>query len=132
MIAATPAWMAARNGTNSTASQPIRRMFDQRQLVMRIRARVAMSGKVLAARRDALSLERRDDGASEPGYILSAFGQCTIADYGVLWIREDVQNRSVVERNADRFELGGQRSGEARCQLLISAAPERLPSAATP
>ena len=93
---------------------------------MRIRARVAMSGKVLAARRNARRLESRDDGSSEPGDILSAFGQRTIADHGVLWIREDVQNRSVVERNADRFELGGQRPGEARCQLLISAPPERL------
>ena len=40
-------------------AQPIGRMLDERQLEMRVGARVAVTGKVLAARGDALRLQRR-------------------------------------------------------------------------
>ena len=63
MIVATPASIAARNGTNSTCAQPLGRMLDERQLEMRIGAGVAVPGKMLAARRDALGLQRPDDRA---------------------------------------------------------------------
>ena len=53
MIDATPASIAARNGTNSTAREPIGRMLDQRQLEVRVGAGVAVPGKVLAAGGDA-------------------------------------------------------------------------------
>ena len=59
MIVATPASIAARNGTNSTRAQPVGRMLDERQLEMRIGARVAVPGKMLAAGGDALRLQRR-------------------------------------------------------------------------
>ena len=47
-------------------AQPLRRMLDERQLEMRIGARVAVTGKMLAAGRDALGLQRADDGGAQP------------------------------------------------------------------
>ena len=70
MMDATPASIAARNGTNSTLAQPIGRMLDERQLEMRVGARVAMPGKVLAAGGDAFLLQRADDRAPEPRHVL--------------------------------------------------------------
>ena len=46
--------------------QPIGRMLDQRHLVMRVGAGVAVPGKVLAAGGDALALQRLDDRRPEP------------------------------------------------------------------
>ena len=75
IIVATPAAMAALNGTNSTLPQPIDRMLDKRQLEVRIGLCVAVPGKVLAARRHAFALQRRHDGGAEPGHFLRLFRQ---------------------------------------------------------
>ena len=80
MIAATSASIAALNGTSSTALEAIGRMLDERQLVMRVDARVAVPGKMLAAGGNALGLQRPDDRAAEPRDVFGAFGQRTIAD----------------------------------------------------
>ena len=104
MMTATSASIAARNGTNSTASQPIGRMLDERQLEMRIGARVAMPGKVLAARGDARRpAASRMIAAPKPRHVLGALRQRAVADDRVLRVRVDVEHRRVVERDADRL-----------------------------
>ena len=70
MIVATPASIAALNGTNSTCAQPLGRMLDQRQFEMRIGAGVAVTREMLAAGGDALRLQRADDRGAEPGDLL--------------------------------------------------------------
>ena len=125
MIAATSASIAARNGTSSTASMRSGAMLDERQLVVRVGARVAMAGKVLAARRDPRPLQRRDDPSPEPGDVVGSVGERAIADDGILRVGEDVEDRRVVERDADRLELGGQGPREALGERVVAAAAER-------
>ena len=55
--------------------QAIGRVFDERELMMGIRTRVAMPRKMLATRRNSRVLQRRDDDPAEPGDILRAFRQ---------------------------------------------------------
>ena len=104
------------------ASQPIGRMLDERQLEMRVDAGVAVPGKVLAARGDALGLQRPDDRRAEPGDVLGALGQRAIADHRVLRVGVDVEHRRVVERDADGLQLRGQRARESLGQRLVAAA----------
>ena len=61
----------------------------------------------------------------EPGDVLGAIGQRTIADRRVRRIGEDVEDRRVVERDPDRRQLGGQRAGKTRREPLVAAPPER-------
>ncbi len=92
--------------------EPVGRMLDERQLVVRVGARVAVPGKVLAARRNARLLQRRDDPLAQPGDVLGPLGQRAIADHRILRVREDVEDRRVVERNPDGLELRRQRARE--------------------
>ena len=80
---------------------------------------------MLAARRDALALQRFHDRAAEPGDVLRAFGQRAIADRGIGLVGQDVEHGREVERDPDRPQLGGERARETPGQLLIAAAPER-------
>jgi len=62
------------------APQPIGRMLDERQLEMRVRARVAVAGKMLAAGRDAFALQRPDDRCAQASDVLGLLGERAIAD----------------------------------------------------
>ena len=117
--------MAARNGTNSTCAQPLRRVLDERQLEVRVGAGVAVPREVLAARGDALALQRADDGRRRGGATARPCRQRAVADDRVLRIGVDVEHRRVVERDADRLQLRGQRAGEALGERDVAAAAER-------
>ena len=103
-------------------AQPLERMLDERQLVMRIGAGVAVPGKCFAARGDAFGLQRADDRGAEARDVLGFLRQRAIADHRVLRVGVDVEDRRVVERDADGLQLGGQRAreplGEARTSPL--------------
>ena len=75
--------MAALNGTNSTASRRSGWMLDERQLVMRIGARIAMTGKMLATRGNALRLQGFDDHCVRASRRPRAFGERAVANHGV-------------------------------------------------
>ena len=66
-----------------------------------------------------------DDDRAEPGDVLGALRQRAIADHRVLRIGEDVEDRRVVERDADRRQLGRERAGEPRGERLVAAPSER-------
>ena len=100
-------------------------VLDERQLVVRVGARVAMAGKMLAARRDPRPLQRRDDPSAEPGDVVGPLGEGAIADDGILRVGEDVEDGRVVERDPDRLELGGEGAREALGERLVAAAAER-------
>ena len=112
-------------------AQPIGRMLDERQLEMRIGARVAVAGKMLAARGDAFRLQRPDDRAAEPRDLLGLLGERAIADDRVLRVGVDVEHRRVVERDADRLQLGRERAREALRQRARRRCARASPSAAT-
>ena len=84
-----------------------------------------MSRKVLAAGRDAVSLQALDDRRSEPRHRLRILGQRAIADDRILRIGVNVEDRRVVQRDADRTQLGGEGLSEPRRQRHVAAAPER-------
>ena len=107
-------------------AQPFRRVLDERQLEMRVGARVAVSGKMLAARGDALGLQRPDDGGPEPRDIGRLFAQRAIANHGILRVRVHVEDGRVVERDADRFQL----AASARANRSASASSPLRPSVA--
>jgi len=52
-------------GLQLNVAQPLDRMLDDRQLLVRIDRRIAVARKVLAAGRDAFGLESPDDGRAE-------------------------------------------------------------------
>ena len=89
MMVATPASIAALNGTNSTLAQPLDRMLDERQLEVRIGARVAVTREMLAARRDPFGLQPPDDGArraARPRPAVSASARSPITGFfGLVW-----------------------------------------------
>ena len=105
--------------------QPVGRMLDEGQFDMRIGARVAMPGKVLAARRDPFGLQRLDNHAPQPRHVVGPPGERAIADDGVRRVREDVEDRRVVQRDPDRRELGRQGQREPLRQALVATPAER-------
>ena len=71
-------------------AQPIGRVLDERQLEMRIGARVAVPGKVLAAGGDALRLQRPDDRRAPRRATSSAFSASARSPmtgfFGLVWM----------------------------------------------
>ena len=61
-----------------------------------------MTREMLPARGDAVLLQTPDDGGPEPSDALGVLGQRAIADDRVLRIGVNVEDRSVVERDARR------------------------------
>ena len=104
---------------------PIGRMFQDGQFVMGIDAGIAMSGEMLAARRDAFGLQCPDDHAPEPRHLVGAFAQSAIADDGIRAVGVNVEHRREIQRDADRTQLSRQGPREARRQIRITAAPKR-------
>ena len=104
----------------------VRRMFHDRQLVMRVGNGVSVSREMLAAGRDACLLQRPDDRPPEPRDILRAFGQRAIANHRVLRVGMDVEHRRVVERNPDGLELRRERARKPRRKGFVAAPSQRL------
>ena len=71
-------------------AQPIGRMLDERQLEVRIGARVAVPREVLAARGDALRLQRPHDRARPAAATSSAFSASARSPmtgfFGLVWM----------------------------------------------
>src|SRR5262245_15197256 len=111
-----------RNALDSTDA--IRWMLDERQLEMRIDRRVAMSREMLPARGDTALLHSRDDGSSQAADALGVFGESAIADDGILGIRMNVENGSIVERDPDGLEFRRQGHGKPPGELNVAASAE--------
>ena len=106
-------------------AEPLRRMLDQRQLVMRIGDRVAVTRKVLAAGGDAFALQRSDDRRAESRDVGRLVAERAVADHGVLRVREDVEHGRVVEGYADSLQLRGERLRESLGERDVPAAAQR-------
>ncbi len=94
-------------------AQTVWGVLDERQLVVRIGAGVAVTRKVFAARRHTLGLKSPNDHRAEPRDLVGAFRQRAIADDGILRVGVNVQHRSVIERDADGGELARERATES-------------------
>src|SRR5580765_6040211 len=92
---------------------------------MRIAVRVSVSRKVFAAGRDARRLQPANHGTPECGREVRALGQRAIADDGVRGVRMDVEDRRVVEVDADGRELRRERRRKTLRQLLVAAPAQR-------
>ena len=93
-------------------TQPIGRMLDERQFEMRVGAGIAMTGKVLAARREPCALQRADDHPPELRHIFGLFGEGAVADHWILRIGVDVEHRCVIEADAHGQQLLSKRVPE--------------------
>ncbi len=126
MMVATPASIAALNGTNSTSRSrsggcsTSGSSWCESVLVspcpgkcLPQAATPAPCSAAMIARAEA----RRPSAAS--------LAERAIADDGILRVGVDVEHRRVVERDADRFQLRGQRPREPLGQRDVAAAPER-------
>ncbi len=67
-----------------------------------------------------------DDRAPQTRDVLGPLRQRAIADDRVVGIRQDVEHGRVVERDADRLQLGRQRRREALGETLVAAPSERV------
>ena len=124
-MAATPASDRSLERHALDLAQPFRRMLDERQFVVRVGGRVAVARKVFSARGDAFSLQRTDDRRAETGDVFRVVGERAIANDRVLRVGLDVEHRCVVEREADRFELGRERAREPFRQPTVAAPAQR-------
>ncbi len=106
-------------------AQAVGRMLHERQLEVGVGARVAVPRKVLAARRNPMLLERRDNRHTQSSHRIGALRQGTIADDRVARVGMHVEHRRKIERDAHGLQLLCQRRGKARGQLLIVAPAER-------
>jgi hypothetical protein len=70
-------------------------------------------------------LQRPRRSRAEPRHVLGVLRERAIADHRVLRIGVDVEDRRVVEGDADRLQLGGQRAREPLGQRVVAAPPER-------
>ena len=132
MIEATPRLDRRPERHELDRVEPIGRMLDERQLEVRVGAGVAVPGKVLAAGRDAFACSVSMMHRAEPRDILGRLGQRAVADDRVLRVGVDVEHGRVVERDADRLQLGRQRPREPlapaarrRCGRASSSAATR-------
>ncbi len=131
MIVATCAAMAAPNGTNSTSRSRVERMLDERELEMRVGARVAVARKMFPAGGDTFRLQAANDGGAQPRHVGGFLRQRAVADDRVLRIRMDVEHRRVVERDADRRELQSPARGQTARQAQDRRFGRASPSVAT-
>ena len=103
----------------------LRRVLDDRQLHMRVDARVSVPGKVLAARCNAVPLQGLDDDATEASHLDRIGGQGPVADDRVGLGVSHVEYRRKVERNPDRPQFVSQRGCETSHQRRIYVTTER-------
>src|SRR4029450_11846139 len=107
--------------------QAFDRVFDQRQLGMRVRTRVPMSGKVLSTCCDAFLLQGADDCGAQAPDDIRLLRQSPIADHWILWIRMNVQNGCVIERDANGLPRRRQPPPETFREGCIAAPAEGSP-----
>jgi D-glycero-alpha-D-manno-heptose-7-phosphate kinase len=105
-------------------TETIRRMFDDRQLQMRVGDRIPVAGEVLSAGGHALSLQPPDDGACEPRHVGGVFAERAVPDDGISGIGVDVEDRRVIERDPDGGDLPSERAPEPLRQRLGRGPPE--------
>ena len=104
--------------------QPVRRMLDDGKLDVGVGRGIAVSGKMLAARRHAGSLQLLDDHAAQPGNRFRFRAEGAIADDGVLRVCVNIEHRRVVERDPHGRQFGGQRTSELPGERGIVAPPQ--------
>ena len=105
-------------------AESIGRLIDERQLEMRIGTCVAVTRKMLAARRYAFALQGADDDAAQTRNFFGLFSEGAIANYRVVGIGMNIEDRSVVERDADRAQFARERAPETLGQRIRVGAPE--------
>ena len=106
-------------------AQPRERVLDERELEMRVGARVAVTRKVFPASGDTFGLQSANDCDAQRGHVGGLLRQRTVADDRVLRIRMDIEHGGIVERDANRRELQSQRTGKPPGQRRIAASAER-------
>ena len=124
MMNATPASIAALNGTNSTARS---RSGECSTIGSSTCESVAVSPcprKMLAAGGDAGALQLLDDDASEARHNLGPLAERAIANDRIFGIRVNVEDRRVIERDADRRQLGRKRRCKPLRKRRIAASSE--------
>src|SRR4029077_3486979 len=72
---------------------------------MRVLVRVAVTGKVLAAGNDPTVAQALDPALAEGDHFLRVGSERTVADYGIFWIRVDIQDRCEVEIDSHRGQF---------------------------
>ena len=113
------------------SAEPLGIVLDQRQVVVRVGQRVAMAREVLPTGGDAAPLQFLDDGHAERRDVLGALGQRAVADHRVFRVREDVEHRREIKRDADGTQLDGQRARESAAPARHRHCGRVSPSAAT-
>lgn len=106
-------------------AQPIGGMLDHGKVEMRVDARVAMAGEVLAARRDAVRLERPNDDRAQPRHLLRTLTERAVADHGILGIGMNVEDRRKIEGDPDGPQFDGERAGKILGEAIVAALPQR-------
>ena len=84
-----------------------------------------MAREVLPTGGQAASLQFLDQSHAERRDILGALGQRAVADHRIFRVREDVEHRREIKRDADGTQLDGQRARELARQLDIATAAKR-------
>ena len=112
MMAATSASIARAERHELDGVEPSPVVFDHGQRFVRVHARVAVSGKVLAARRDAEALQRAHDRRAKPPddvWIVSTSARSPIT--GFCGFECDVEHRRVVQVDADGSAVRSRATG---------------------
>ena len=125
MIVATPASIAALNGRNSTARSRSGGCSTSGSSKCESVLVSPCPGKCLPHAAMPFGLQRPHDRGAEPGDVLGLLRQRAIADDRVLRVGVDVEDRRVIEGDADALQLGRERSRESLRQLRVAAAAER-------
>ncbi len=105
-------------------SQPVWWMFDERQLEVRIGARIPMAREMLPARGNSLTLQLSYNDRTQAGDLIGAFGKGAIANDRVTRVRMNVEDGRVVERNANRAQLTRHRLRKPNRQPLVIGTPQ--------
>ena len=96
-------------------------MLNERQLQVRVGARIPMAWEVFPASGETFRLHRSNNRAAQPRHIFGALGQRPIADHRVFRIRMHVEHGGEIERDANGPELGGQRTRKPLRELQVAA-----------
>ena len=98
---------------------------DRRQLAVRVGGRVAVTGKVLRARGDALALRAGDEGRHVARDELGVGAEAAHADDRVARVRVRVRDRRQVQVHAGARELAGDRARDLLRQRHVVDGAER-------
>ena len=92
---------------------------------MRIGRRIAVAWEMLAARRHPFGLQGSHNRAAHAGHVRGIFREGPVADHGILRVGEDVEDRCVIEGDADGAQFRGERPAEALRERHVAAPAER-------